>query len=374
MLVISIIIIIIYFIALMWFSNSIYYFKNNNQDYNNYVSIIIATHNEENNLPTLLNSLIKQNYADDQYEIIIANDRSTDNSEKIIKSYQLKSPNIQTININDTPVGWSNKKWALNEAIKIAKSNIIVQIDADCKPGPNWLISIASHFKDPKTGFVCGASPLIHKDSLLNNIFQMESLIQESINAGAIINNLAVSCTGRNIAFRKDIFNQVEGYIGNENIMSGDDDLLLQKFALQSNKKIRYSINSDSLVDSYAPISFKDFIKQRLRFASKGLLYYNIKTTIELKSTIVILFLTNLVFIFSFFNLFSVNNLFYIIPVCIKILADFSLSWIFINRLGRYWSLSSFIILTILHPFYIIIVGSLGSLLKVQWKGNTINK
>ena len=195
--------------------------------------------------------------------------------------------------------------------------------------------------------------------------------IPESINAGAIINNLAVSCTGRNIAFRKDIFNQVEGYIGNENIMSGDDDLLLQKFALLTDKKIKYSINPNSLVNSYAPISFNDFIKQRLRFASKGLLYYRIKTTIELKSTIVILFLSNLIFVFSLFNLFNINNLLYIIPISIKVLGDFSLSWVFVNKLDRYWSLSAFTILTLLHPFYIIIIGFLGPLLKVDWNSNS---
>jgi cellulose synthase/poly-beta-1,6-N-acetylglucosamine synthase-like glycosyltransferase len=358
----------------MWFSNSIYYFKNKNQNHTDYVSIVIAAHNEEKNIPILLNSLIKQTYPNNKYEIIIANDRSTDNSKQIIKSYQQKNNNIKIININDTPIGWSNKKWALNKAIKLAQNNIIMQIDADCQPNLNWLTTMTSHFKDSRIGFVCGASPLIHRDLLLNNIFQMESLIQESINAGAIINNLVVSCTGRNIAFRKDVFNQVGGYIGNESVMSGDDDLLLQKFALQSDKKIKYSISSDSLVDSYAPVSFKNLIKQRLRFASKGLLYYKIKTTIELKSTIVILFLSNIIFVFSLINLFSIYNLSYIIPISIKILADFCLSWIFVNKLGRYWSLSAFTILTILHPFYIIIIGSLGPLLKVHWNNNNLPK
>ena len=373
MLAICIIIITIYFIILIWLSNSIYYYRSSAKKSCISASIIVAAHNEQKNLPILLNSLINQNYDNNKYEIIIVNDRSIDNSEKILKSYQLKNSNIKAIYINQTPIGWSNKKWALNEAIKVSKNNIICQVDADCKPGSNWLTSITSHFKNPEVGFVCGASPLVHKDPLLNNIFQMESLIQESINAGAIINNLIISCTGRNIAFRKDIFNQVDGYIGNENIMSGDDDLLLQKFALKSGKTIKYLFSSDSLVDSYAPINFKDFIKQRLRFASKGLLYYNnIKTTVELKLTIFILFLTNLTFIFSLFSLFSINNFLYIIPIGVKVIGDFSLSWVFINRLRRYWSLSGFIFLSFIHPFYIIIIGSLGPLLKVRWNKNKV--
>ena len=280
MLIISVIIITIYFIILIWLSNSIYYYKGPNKELPLNVSIIIAAHNEEKNLPILLNSLINQNYDDNKYEIIVVNDRSTDSSSLILQSYQLKNKNIKIVNVDKTPIGWSNKKWALNEAIKLSKSNIIIQVDADCRPSYNWLISMASHFRNPKVGFVCGPSPLVHKDSFLNNVFQMESLIQESVNAGTIINNLAVSCTGRNIAFKKDIFNEINGYMGNENIMSGDDDLLLQKFALESNNLIKYSINSESLVDSDAPTSFKEFLKQRLRFASKGLLYYKTNTTI----------------------------------------------------------------------------------------------
>ncbi len=370
MLILSIITVGIYFIFLIWLSNSIYYYSQVKEEYSPNVSIIIAAHNEEKNISFLLESLLNQNYPINNYEIIIVDDRSTDNSNDILMSYQLENKNIKIIKIEETPIGWSNKKWALNEAIKISKYNIIVQLDADCRPNSDWLITMVSYFKNPKVGFVCGASPLVHKDLFLNNIFQMESLIQESINAGMIINRLVVSCTGRNIAFKKDVFNQVDGYMGNENIMSGDDDLLLQKFALESNKLVKYSINSESLVDSDAPVNFKEFLKQRLRFASKGLLYYKMKTTVELKATIAVLFLTNLIFIFSLFGLVSANNFLYLIPVFIKVGADFSLSWVFINKLNRYWSLSSFFILSLIHPFYIIIIGSLGSILKVNWKGS----
>ena len=369
MLVITIIILTAYCALLIRFSTSIYFHRNNkNSDYSPNVSIIVSCRNEERNIPTLLDLLIDQNYPINKFEIIIVNDRSYDQSKTLLESYQEKYSNIKLVNIDNTPIGWSNKKWALNQAIKLSTSDILIQTDGDCRPHLDWIKTMAAHFKNPKVGFVCGASPLIHKDTVLNNLFQMESLIQESINAGAIKNNLILSCTGRNIAFRKKYFNLINGYLGSESIASGDDDLLLQKFALESDCLVSYSMNPKSLVDSSAPNTFQELIKQRLRFASKGLLYYNMNTTGELKSILILLFAANISFIFSLFYLVSFGYLFYIIPIMLKMFADFLLSSTFLAKVKRHWSLLAFFILTLVHPFYIVVVGALGPFIKVKWK------
>tara|TARA_B110000116_G_scaffold32743_1_gene24918 strand:+ start:723 stop:1835 length:1113 start_codon:yes stop_codon:yes gene_type:complete len=369
MLVISIIILIAYLTLLLRFSTAIYYNDSTESiSYAPNISIIIAARNEEKNIPLLIESLLKQNYPINKYEIIIVNDRSIDNTKSLIESYQLDNNNIYLINIEKTPLGWGNKKWALTKAIESSQSDIILQTDADCIPNADWIQTMTSYFKNPNIGFVCGPSPLIHSDFLLNNLFQMESLIQEAVNAGAIKNKLVLSCTGRNIAFRKKEFNSVDGYIGNENILSGDDDLLLQKFALKTDKLIEYSISPKSLVESPAPTNFNFFLKQRLRFASKGLFYYQNQTTLELKYILILLFLTNCIFIWSMGNLFMIGSLLYLVPILIKLLADLLLSVIFIGQLKREWSLLSYLILTIIHPFYIVIIGGLGPLIKVNWK------
>lgn len=368
MIIFSIITLVAYLILLLKFSNSIYYNRSvQTNKYTPYVSIIVAARNEENNISKLIDSLMLQDYPINKYEVIIVNDRSSDNTQKIIESYQLKN-NIHLINIEKTPLGWGNKKWALTKAIELAKSEIIIQTDADCIPNKGWIKTMASYFENSDVGFVCGASPLIHSDFLLNKLFQMESLIQEAVNAGAIKNKLIVSCTGRNIAFRKQDFNSIDGYIGNESIPSGDDDLLLQKFALKTNKRIEYSIDSGSLVASPAPTNFKLFIKQRLRFASKGLYYYQNDTTLELKYILILLFLTNWIFIWSVGNLFIIGSMLYLFPILIKLTADFLLSSVFMSKLKREWSFISYLILTMIHPLYVVIIGSLGPLISVKWK------
>ena len=372
MLIISTIIISIYLILLVWFSNNLFYRKNSNVIQSNHnlpqVSIIVAARNEEKHIEKLIKCLVNQDYLNDKYEIIIADDRSSDKTNQIIKKYENKFSNVKSIFIDKTPLGWSGKKWALTKAISISSGDVILQTDADCLPCKGWVKSMVSYFKNPNVGFVCGASPLIHSDALLNKIFVMESMIQESVNAGAINSGLIISCTGRNIGFKKDLFNQIDGYVGHHTILSGDDDLLLQKFALKTNCIIDYAVDQNSLIQSFAPISFLGFLKQRLRFSSKGLLYFKMQTTIEFKGVIILLYLVNFLFIFNLFAMISLANIFFIIPLIIKMAADFLLSYIFMLKIKLNWSLFAYFVLTLLHPFYIVIIGSLGPFLKLDWK------
>ena len=97
----------IYFIVLMKFTNSIYYYKDIhiNEDYNPNVSIIISARNEEKNIKKTLDSLIEQNYPNDKYEILVANDRSTDSTQSILYYYKKKYKNIKILNIDKTQLG-----------------------------------------------------------------------------------------------------------------------------------------------------------------------------------------------------------------------------------------------------------------------------
>ena len=57
------------------------------------VSVAVITYNMEKYLPSLLDSILKQK-VDFEYEIVIDDDCSPDNSRKIIREYAAKYPNI----------------------------------------------------------------------------------------------------------------------------------------------------------------------------------------------------------------------------------------------------------------------------------------
>jgi len=88
------------------------------------VSIIVAARNEEKTIGTLLDCLINQTYSN--YEIIIINDRSTDNTAAIIADFQKKNPLIKRIDITVVPDDMPAKKNALRAGIETSKGEILV--------------------------------------------------------------------------------------------------------------------------------------------------------------------------------------------------------------------------------------------------------
>ena len=104
-----------------------------------FITIIIAVKNESKNIKKLLKSLSNQSYPQKKYEIIICDDKSTDDTLKIMNTYKDKIKNLKIISINKTPSGWTNKKWALNKAISQSNGEIILQTDGDCIPEEKWI-------------------------------------------------------------------------------------------------------------------------------------------------------------------------------------------------------------------------------------------
>ena len=264
------------------------------------ISIIVAARNEELNLPVLIKSLVNQNYPKDLFKIIIVNDRSTDNTHKILKKFKDQYNNVKIITITETPEDWAPKKWALNSAIKESNTDIILQTDADCVPNKNWVRTSVQYFSKPSVGFISGPAPLtIDNNTLLNSLFKLDSLSQDAFSAGGFSRGLVFSCTGRNMGFLKQAFEDVGGYNNISNFISGDDDLLLQKIANHPIYKAKFMFSKNAIVVSPAPESIMQFINQRLRFSSKGFSYYSIQTSSALKIVLPFLYITNLIILLS---------------------------------------------------------------------------
>jgi glycosyl transferase family 2 len=91
------------------------------------VSVVVATHNGARTLDDCLNSLRSLRYPD--YEVIVVNDGSTDNSETIIQRYPFRA-----ITTPKSGVG-----AARNEGMRAATGEIIAYIDSDARADPEWL-------------------------------------------------------------------------------------------------------------------------------------------------------------------------------------------------------------------------------------------
>ena len=370
MIYISILIIFCYFFILIWLTGGIIYHKKSvNETFHPNISIIISAHNEQHSIKNLLDRLIEQNYMS-KYEIIIANDRSTDNTKLIIDEYANEYSYIKCIHVDDTPIGWGHKKWALNKCIEQVQYEIILQTDADCLPGANWVKSMVDNFSNPDVIFISGPAPMGSINNKLNTYYELDSLAQDALSASALSRNIIFSCTGRNMGFLKKSFLDMNGYDDIQHYESGDDDLLIQKFATLLDGKIQFSFNSDSVVISDPPISLKSFLNQRIRYASKGLDYYKLNTTIEFRVFLPFLYLVNLICLLWLILFVQIMDIIYLAPLMIKTAADYWLCSNFYHKINQAFSIKEFLLLSIIHPIYVVSLGIASPFINYNWKNH----
>ncbi len=235
------------------------------------VSLIVPMRNEEKNVKDCVHSLVKQDYPKNLLEIIIVDDNSEDKTGDLLEQLASQFPNLKIIHRREKP-GQGNKKAALKRAIAESSGEILLFTDADCRPSEKWVRATIGFF-DAETGMVIGFSPWLGNNSLLHKIMHTDSLAAGFVSAGTTGLNAPVTCTGRNIAYRRAVFDEVNGFTTIEKSVSGDDDLFLQIVRKKTNWKIRYANIPESVVLSRHNFKWRDFLKQKQRHLSAGKFY-----------------------------------------------------------------------------------------------------
>jgi len=111
-----------------------------------FVSVLVPARDEERYISDCLESLVHQQYPSDRYEIVVVNDRSTDSTPQIIRSYMEEHSMIKCVTVDSNSSGLTGKQNALNEGLKLCSGDIILNTDADCIAGPLWVRRTVSCF------------------------------------------------------------------------------------------------------------------------------------------------------------------------------------------------------------------------------------
>ncbi|HWP82530.1 MAG TPA: glycosyltransferase [Bacteroidota bacterium] len=336
-----------------------------------FVSVIVAARNEENNIDSLLTAITEQTYTN--YEIVIANDRSEDGTRALIESWQRKDRRIVLVNINNLSRDMPAKKNALTAAISASRGEILCFTDADCQPPRTWLSELVRHF-EPEVGMVAGYSPYRHSQNTTRDGFLAEVLFRfiqfEEFKgslwaAGAVGLRFGWLCTGRNLAYRREVFDEVGGFEKIKMSISGDDDLFMQLVRRETHWQISYATSPESHVPTVAPRSFREFLEQRKRHFSAAKYF-----TPSMKVFFFLFHLSNLILLTSFLYWLAIPRLTEVIlwAFVAKTTADASLL-LAGGRVLRESNMNpSFLLLEILYVFYNTFIGPLGLIRKFEWK------
>ncbi len=337
-----------------------------------FVSVIIPCRNEEDHIENCLRDFIQQNYPKNLFEIIVADDHSTDLTTQAIEKFIHDFPemNIRLIKMKEMDEKKMYKKQAITEAIKISKGELIITTDADCRKGVNWITSLASYYETYHPEMMSAPVVFENERSLLEKVQSLEFLGLIGIGASAIKNRKPFLCNGANLAFTRKVFDEVGGYQSVKNISSGDDTQLMLKIAELSNSTIHFVKSLDAKVSTTAKSTISELFHQRKRWASKITVQMNSFTI--LIATVAYLLHTGL--LLCCFFIFSGKSIpFLIFAISLKIIPEFMLLKSVTKFFRKQNLLWLFLPAEIIYPVYIFTVGLSSIFGTYEWKGRRVN-
>lgn len=248
---------VILFLAYLYVNEYTFLEENN---FSPFVSIIVPAFNEAKVLRQSLQSLLDLNYRN--YEIVIVNDGSTDNTKEIAESFvgyrQGKLNEIKITLINKENGG---KSTALNTGIRYSNAEFVLCMDGDSQLSPDSLKRAVRHFKDHKIGAVAGNVKVLNRKRFLTDLQALEYI--EGLNMARSAQSFirAVNIIPGPIGmFRKSAIIQAGFY--SRDTFAEDADLTLK--ILAKGWKIYYEPRAISFTE--APSSFQQLLKQRYRW------------------------------------------------------------------------------------------------------------
>lgn len=332
------------------------------------ISVVIAVRNEVDQIQNLLDDIVRQEYPSDRFEVWVVNDHSEDKTIEVVEDWLTQYParHFRLINL---PAGKAGKKAAITVGVYQAQGEIIVTTDGDCRVGPNWLASVSDQFNEA-TQLVVGAVRLHPATSFFQKLQTMEFASLIGTGAATLGWGMPTMCNGANLAYRKSFFFEVDGYSGNEQIPSGDDEFLLRKIARRYPNGIRFNANTSGVVDASPLATWPAFFNQRVRWAGKWRAHgVGVSALLAL---FIFLFHVSVVglMVLGFVGTVAWQDVMLLLTV--KAIAE----GVFLFRVLKFlkvpFNIVSFFALQVVYPLYVIFFALTANFLRADWKGRRI--
>jgi len=331
-------------------------------------TVIIPARNEAANIKACVESVLAQEYPADAFEIIVIDDFSEDDTAFIVQALSQQYPQVRLLQLKDhckEGETLAYKKKAIEIAVSVAKGDWILTTDADCIVPIRWLFLYNAYIQEHHPSFVAAPVMFIKTAGILNQFQLLDFLALQGITAAAVGAGKHSMSNGANLGFEKAAFIAVGGYQGVDHIASGDDMFLMHKMKQTLHKPVGYLFHSDAIVLTAAMDTWKGFIMQRIRWASKARYYDDRSITVVL--TLVYLF--NLSFLLlALFGSWSTL----IIALAFKTFFEL----FFLDPVAGFFKMKPelrfFPFYQPIHIVYNIAAGLFGQLKTYSWKGRKV--
>ncbi len=233
------------------------------------VSVVVCARNEYTNLKRNLPQLLDQKYS--EFEVVVVNDSSDDETDFLLKSFCEQYPNLKVIHFRQNLNFFKGKKFPLSLGIKSAKYDLILLTDADCRPNsPFWIREMQSNFME-NTDVVLGYGKYEPRPGLLNRLIRFDTVYIAMQYLSYALAGMPYMGVGRNLAYRKSLFYKAGGFTSHYQLISGDDDLFINQVAKKKNTRVEVLPESHTV--STSKTTFSSWVIQKRRHLTTGRFY-----------------------------------------------------------------------------------------------------
>ena len=291
------------------------------------ISIVVPIRNEEKRISDLIQSFNNFKNVESNWEVIFVDDHSEDLTQQVIR----RSANFPHSIILSKDQG---KKKAVETGVLNAQYEVIASVDADVKLDPDWLTEVGAFFDNPVKNLLI-MPVLLDKEVGIAGYFESLDVLAltGSTIAWASIGN-PIMCNGANMAYRKSAFEKFRLNPTDGKVASGDDVFFLHQVKCQNKNAIGYICNESVIAKTGAFNNIGDVVNQRVRWASKALVYQD-KTTLLISWIVMLTYLLILGLGIGSIVYPTLIKLF-LITFGLKIIVDFLFLVLLASRFNKY--------------------------------------
>lgn len=247
--------------AVRWAGKDLYDVQDVDLEYRPNVTVLVACHNEELVVESLVRALAALHYPRSRLEILLVDDGSSDRTGELLDRLTAGERHMRVI--HRAPGSGGGKSGALNTAMETARGEVVVIFDADHIPRRNVIERLVRHFQDPRVSAVQGRC--IVRNSIQSRLARAVAIDYFS---GYLVNEYGRQALfelpaygGANCAVRRSTLERLGGW--NEDSVTEDTDLTLR--VVLSGERVRYDITAVDTEESATTL--RRFVKQRYRWA-----------------------------------------------------------------------------------------------------------
>ncbi len=212
------------------------------------ISVIVPVYNGGTVIASCLDALVNQNFPKKQYEVIVVDDGSKDNTVSVVSEFK-------TVKL--VRQGHKGPAAARNHGVSKSKGELVLFTDSDCVPPKNWIKKITKPFKNREVAGVGGTYRTLNKKSLVARFVGYE--IEERHKT--LGKNTSTDFIGTfSAAYRKQIFTKFGGFDKSFPAASGEDPELSFRISKAGHKLV---FEPNAFVYHKHPETLGRFLKQK---------------------------------------------------------------------------------------------------------------